>query len=392
MIAKFTESSPTAITVAGVDIFTSPQYTDGRGTNARFLGPLGILFHPLTGNLLVADKGIGLRKIELPSGDVSTLVNYNTDDGFLPEQAVSNPLLLSVGLSIHRGTGDIYVIDLTNIWRVSSSRSLTLMAGPGSDTNGYADGQGTAVFFNQLYGVAVDSENGWVYVSDQLNSLVRRMDISSRQVITVAGRLSDRAVIDGYGTSAYFDYPSAMTIDQYGVVFLIEYGGAVRRKISHSLGASAYNVAAEKWSCLPGYESVGTSSCAPCSIGNYKSFTGIGACSQCPVGQESAEDRSECVSCAAGKYRPSLLIPVCIDCPPNSNCTSSSFVCNAGFILNSTSATCISCPANQESKPDRTACRPCRSGQYFSTAKKIACLALWIPLAPILRLYVTRVL
>ena len=49
---------------------------DGRGSDARFLGPLAITPGPRSGDLLVADGGCAIRRVTL-AGEVTTLVDAN---------------------------------------------------------------------------------------------------------------------------------------------------------------------------------------------------------------------------------------------------------------------------------------------------------------------------
>jgi len=56
----------------------------------------------------------------------------------------------------------------------------------GNGAYGYANGVGTAARFNYPCGVSLDGEGG-LYVADTDNHVIRRVDIVTRNVITVAG-------------------------------------------------------------------------------------------------------------------------------------------------------------------------------------------------------------
>ena len=365
-IAKYTKGG-SALVIAGSD----SGFSDGRGTNAKFASVRSVSISPRTGNLFVPDPGNGLRKVEPSSRLVSTFGNRFGGDGFGLLSATQNLLEYIAQVSFNVQTGDMFIINYMSgtIWRLTETGSLSHMAGAGS--GGYFDGVGTNVLFNLPQGLCVDSENNWVYVSDTNNHVIRKLDISTRRVTTVAGKASTAGGTDAYATAAMFFTPASMTIDQYGVVFISEYMIGRVRRLSPSAGAATFDTNLQKWSCLPGYQTTGTSTCAQCPLGFYKSVTGALSCSQCLTGYEPSADRTTCVPCVTGKYRSSSSNNVCIDCPNNASCDATSFICNAGYKLNSTSNGCDTCPLNQESNAARTACNMCKiTTEYFSVVTK----------------------
>ena len=82
-------------------------------------------------------------------------------------------------------TGIVYVADSLNhlIRRIDSFGNVSTLAGSG--TSGSTNGSDNIAKFNFPTGVAVDS-SGNVYVADQNNHLIRKID-SSGNVITFAG-------------------------------------------------------------------------------------------------------------------------------------------------------------------------------------------------------------
>ena len=55
------------------------------------------------------------------------------------------------------------------------------------DANGYADGVGTAAAFNRPWGLAMHPGGQFLYVADYNNNRIRRVDLVSQRVTTVAG-------------------------------------------------------------------------------------------------------------------------------------------------------------------------------------------------------------
>lgn len=87
--------------------------------------------------------------------------------------------------------------------RLTTFGSVSTLAG--QTTAGPTDATGTNAQFNYPSGVAVSSGDTYVYVADHGNSLLRRVDISSQVVVTVAG--SSPGFTDAIGTNAQFQNP-----------------------------------------------------------------------------------------------------------------------------------------------------------------------------------------
>jgi sugar lactone lactonase YvrE len=108
--------------------------------------------------------------------------------------------------------GNAYVADSANhtIRRISSAGVVTTIAGqPG--VPGRSDGAGTsAARFNIPRGVAADA-NGNVYVADQANNAIRRIDIFGN-VLTIAGSGTAGSANNATGTLATFNRPVGLAL------------------------------------------------------------------------------------------------------------------------------------------------------------------------------------
>jgi len=110
---------------------------------------------------------------------------------------------------------------------------VTTLAG---SINGYADGTGTAAQFSYPQGVAVDS-SGNVYVADSSNNRVRKVTPLG-VVTTLAGDTQGYA--DGIGTAAQFSYPQGVAVDSSGNVYVGDSNNAKIRKMTSVLGTWAF--------------------------------------------------------------------------------------------------------------------------------------------------------
>ncbi|EOD12929.1 hypothetical protein EMIHUDRAFT_357191 [Emiliania huxleyi CCMP1516] len=108
----------------------------------------------------------------------------------------------------------LYVADNYNhrIRKIDTSNGLTTtLAGSGTGT--FADGTGTAARFDSPRGVAVSG--GTLYVADTSNKRIRKIDTSGGDTTTLAG--SDTyGFADGTGTAASFKNPRGVAVSPDG--------------------------------------------------------------------------------------------------------------------------------------------------------------------------------
>lgn len=93
---------------------------------------------------------------------------------------------------------------------LSLTPTVTVFAGT-LGTRGCLDGIGTSAQFNDPNGITTDGTN--LYVTDSNSKTISKIDISSRQVSTIAGTVNVGTAVDGYGTNAQFEWPSGITTD-----------------------------------------------------------------------------------------------------------------------------------------------------------------------------------
>jgi uncharacterized membrane protein YedE/YeeE len=103
-------------------------------------------------------------------------------------------------------------------------RRVTIAAQPivtvvaGQVYGGYADGFGTDAIFYWPYGVAMDASGTVVIVADYWNSRIRRINVSSTEVVTLAGS----TYADGVGSILKFYKPWSVAVDaEASVAFIV---------------------------------------------------------------------------------------------------------------------------------------------------------------------------
>jgi sugar lactone lactonase YvrE len=145
-------------------------------------------------------------------------------DGKVADASFSNPMGLAAD-----SLGNIYVADSRNnvIRKISADGIATTLAGSGKA--GSADGEGGAASFFFPTALTVDAK-GTVYVADTHNNMVRKIT-SGGVVTTLAGRFTP--VKGGAtGNSERFDNPSGIAVDKEGTVYITDWAKDKIKKIS----------------------------------------------------------------------------------------------------------------------------------------------------------------
>jgi sugar lactone lactonase YvrE len=251
--------------------FTGSGGQDGTKWNARFANPQG-LATDTSGNIYVADQdNHAIRKITA-NGTVTTVAGSfisdnsaftgsatgfsgSADGGGKTNARFNKPADVAVDAA-----GNIYVADSGNhaIRKISTNGTVTTLAGT-KGAAGKINALGANARFRAPQGIAVDG-NGTVFVADTGNQVIRRITANGT-VTTFAGAaftgsaspLGGRASftksahaafigsadstnlpasVDGNATTARFSYPTDITIDSVGNLYVTDSGTEKVRRIT----------------------------------------------------------------------------------------------------------------------------------------------------------------
>jgi sugar lactone lactonase YvrE len=134
--------------------------------------------------------------------------------------------------------GNLYVADTFNhrIRKITPTRIVTTIGGsdklpltpPGANT-GWVDGAGNAAKFRYPHGIAVNPAGTLLYVADTFNHRIRRIDLATNAVTTLAGN-GQAGSTAGTGTTASFNLPWDVAVAPAGQIYVTDNGsGAIRR-------------------------------------------------------------------------------------------------------------------------------------------------------------------
>lgn len=199
---------------------------DGPALQARFDDPYGVAVGD-DGAVYVADAGDTnrIRRIGV-DGVVATLAG--SMEGFVDGTGVAAAFNTPSGLA-RDVAGNLYVADTGNhaIRKVTVQGVVTTLAGTG--TAGYRDGPGAQAQFNGPIGVAVDRA-GRVYVADTYNDRIRVIEPDGRVGTLAGGALP--GFQDGVRDAARFDTPTALAVDDAGVVWIADTRNSAIRRLA----------------------------------------------------------------------------------------------------------------------------------------------------------------
>ncbi len=208
---------------------TSP---DGIGRSARFRSPHGVVRDGPY--LYVADAGNQtIRRVEIATAAVTTIAGATgqagSADGTGSAARFSSPHdLASDGTSL-------YVTDCGNqtIRRVAlATGQVTTLAG-GAGVAGSADGTGVAARFNGPSGIL--RVGGNLYVTDYGSHTIRRVEIATGAVTTLAGLAGTAGSADGVGAVARFNSPYGLASDGTNL-FVTDFGNYTIRAVALATG------------------------------------------------------------------------------------------------------------------------------------------------------------
>lgn len=201
-------------------------FQDGQGSAARFRSPSGVAVGS-DGLVYVADTGNQAIRRVAPDGTVSTLAGGQR--GSMDGSGLNAQFNEPYGVAV-TADGSLYVADFGNhlLRRVTSVGEVSSVAGSAGQ-GGFVDGRGSSARLRSPIDVAVGSD-GTVFVLDRSNHAVRKLDTAG-MLSTLAGNGS-AGYADGSGSAARFKFPTGLTLDSAGALWVADTDNQVIRYIA----------------------------------------------------------------------------------------------------------------------------------------------------------------
>ena len=206
-------------------------------TSVPLILPSAIVFDA-TGNLYIAETGNHVvRKVD-PQGHIYTLAG-TAAQGFSGDSGVANEAQLDSPQGLALAGNTLYIADTHNhrIRAVDlTSNIISTVAGTGIPGFTGDGAVATKVRMNLPTAVSVDA-SGNLYFADTANHRIRKMDVTTGIVTTVAGNGTQGFSGDsGSALSAEIDSPSGLAVDATGNVYLADTHNHRIRKIDSRTG------------------------------------------------------------------------------------------------------------------------------------------------------------
>ena len=198
-------------------------WADGQGTLAMFNSPHGVFVDPVSLSVYVGDMNSNrVRKIT-PTGLVTTIAGSGNGafvDGQGTTAAFNWPHCVLVDTQ-----GNVYVADYYyhRLRKINPSGVVTTIAG--SSVAGGTNGVGTNAQLRGPSDLALESNGRMGYIVEQDGNRIRKIDLSTNTVSTLAGD-GVAGFVNGLGTYARFNQPTSAVWHPDGFLYVADgWGG-----------------------------------------------------------------------------------------------------------------------------------------------------------------------
>lgn len=239
VIRKVDVNTGIITTIAGIGGTASYSGDGGLATNAKLYCPESIAFDD-GGNLYFADCGNNrVRKIDMKTGIISTVVGigisgYSGDGGLAKNAAMNFPFGV-----VFDTQGNLYISDAGNrcIRKVDVvSGIITTIAGTGVGGFSGDGGLATKAMLFCPESIAFDAHEN-LYITDYGNHRIRRIDSNTGIISTVAGTGTNGFRGDnGLAVNAYLSGPKGIALDAQGNLYFSDTNNNRIRKIDVKTG------------------------------------------------------------------------------------------------------------------------------------------------------------
>lgn len=128
-------------------------------------------------------------------------------------QATALPLMLPSAIA-YDAQGNLYIAEAgsNTIRKVDTAGRITTIAGTGTQGFSGDNGPATAARLDSPQGLALDAGN-YLYIADTHNHRVRKLDLTTGIITTMAGTTAGFSGDNGLATAAQLDLPTALAVD-----------------------------------------------------------------------------------------------------------------------------------------------------------------------------------
>jgi streptogramin lyase len=136
------------------------------------------------------------------------------------------------GMAFHpKNPTELWMTDETGIYKLDITAPNTTQRQLAGGTAGFRDGRLDQALFSGIRQIVFD-DDGNLYVGDNGNHCIRKINTETRKVETVIGIPQTAGFLDGKKEDALFRNPNGIAIDPDDVIFVSDYGNSRVRRVA----------------------------------------------------------------------------------------------------------------------------------------------------------------
>ncbi len=149
--------------------------------------------------------------------------------------ATTVPLILPSAI-VYDAAGNLYIAETGNhvVRKVDTAGNITTIAGPGTQGFSGDNGPASAALLDSPQGLALAASN--LYIADTHNHRIRRVDLSSGTITTIAGSTPGFGGDNGPATAAQLNLPTALALDGSNNLYIADTQNHRIRKLNLTTG------------------------------------------------------------------------------------------------------------------------------------------------------------
>jgi sugar lactone lactonase YvrE len=225
--------APSSIATAAGTAFINTA--TGVATSVQLNPEEGLLYDAANNALLISDsRSHRVVSVSLATGALTNKFGTGGPSGFSGDGGQASAAKLNFPLGMTRDSaGNIYLVDgVSRIRRITPAGVISTIAGNGSMGYSGDGGQATAAGMNPT-SVAFSSSANALYVADHSNHRVRRIDLATGVISTVAGNGTAGFSGDGSAaTAAQLNWPVYVAVDLGGSLIISDHMNSRIRKVT----------------------------------------------------------------------------------------------------------------------------------------------------------------
>ncbi|HEY5922374.1 MAG TPA: DUF4215 domain-containing protein, partial [Kofleriaceae bacterium] len=204
---------------------------DAQATEVALSAPFAVAYDH-AGNVYFADSGtFRIRRIDA-TGVISTIAGTGSPGSSVDGIPATSAALGTIWSIAVDGLRNVYITDGNRIRRISANGFITTVAGNGVFGSSGDGGPAVVAALANPSGVAVDGL-GNIYIADQVNNKIRRVDVATGTITTIAGTGAAGGSGDGgLAVNATLYFPTGIAVDAMGTIYFADTQNHRIRKIA----------------------------------------------------------------------------------------------------------------------------------------------------------------